>query len=104
MTDPDPIDFEMTDLVARPGPCRKAAAEETDATAARLERGQAASRFVAEATCSCGRLERTCDKRRIACRMSAAEVDAERAAMRALRGWACDRAVEVRYGSGKVKV
>jgi hypothetical protein len=71
MHDHDPIDFEMTDLPTRPGPCRKAAAEETDATAAALARDYLASEYRA---------------RRIA--------DAMRPTV----------AVEVKYGSGKVKV
>lgn len=50
MHDHDPIDFEMTDLATRPGPCRKATAEETDATAARLAGEVEAAPFIAEAT------------------------------------------------------
>lgn len=101
----DDIDFEMTDIATRPGPCRKAAAEETDATAVRLAGEAEAAPYIAEAVfCGCGRPEATCDKRRHACSMTPAQVEAEQALLRATRGWACDRAVEVKYGSGKVKV
>jgi hypothetical protein len=105
MHDHDPIDFEMTDLPTRPGPCRKAAAEETDATAAALAVEVEAAPHIAEAVfCGCGRPESTCDKRRHACSLTPAQVASEQALMRATRGWACDRAVEVKHGSGKVKV
>lgn len=72
MHDHDAIDFEMTDLPTRPGPCRKAAAEETDATAARLAGEVEAAPFI--------------DRRFNAARHKA------------------NLAVEVKHGSGKVKV
>jgi hypothetical protein len=82
MHDHDPIDFTMTDLPTRPGPCRKAAAEETDATAAALARQSEEAIHVAEA---------------IGLRTERVETLIRQA----------DRlieAVEVKYGSGKVKV
>lgn len=85
MHDHDPIDFEMTDLATRPGPCRKATAEETDATAARLAREVEAAPFIAEAVfVQHGR--NITIARRVA--------DDMRPTV----------AVEVKHGSGKVKV
>ena len=39
------LDFAMFDLPTRPGPCRKATAEEQDPVAARLARERAAAAF-----------------------------------------------------------
>lgn len=78
--DTDFIDFAMFDTPARPGPCRKAAAEETDPVAARLERERIWAEWLAHGK------------------------NSVRVVMEADRKPMSIECVEVKYGSGKVKV
>jgi hypothetical protein len=100
MHDHDPIDFEMTDLPTRPGPYRKAAAEETDATAASLAREVEAAPHIAEAAQR--RIARAAE-RVVAARLQDEAEESNASGRRYMEAKAA-LAVEVKHGSGKVKV
>jgi hypothetical protein len=100
MHDHDPIDFAMTDLPTRPGPCRKATAEEADATAAALAREVDAAPHIAEAAQR--RIARAAE-RVVAARLQDEAEESNSSGRRLMEAKAA-LAVEVRYGSGKVKV
>ena len=91
--DADFIDFAMFDTPARPGPCRKATAEESDPVAARLEYKRArAERIAREAE------ERALVAGALPCNATSIRTAVYR---REVERPEC---VEVKYGSGKVKV
>jgi hypothetical protein len=105
MHDHDPIDFAMTDLPTRPGPCRKAVAEETDATAAALAREVEAAPHIADAV-GLGTADymAACPIRIVNLQTQADMAQEYRRQVHTTMGKRGPVAVEVKYGSGKVKV
>ena len=87
------MDFAMFDLPARPGHCRKAAAEEVDPIEARLAAKRARAEYLA----------RQAEERAIAAGALSCNATSIRTAV---YRYEMDRVecVEVKYGSGKVKV
>jgi hypothetical protein len=87
------LDFAMLDLPVRPGPCRKAAAEEVDPIEARIEHKRARAERVA----------REAEERALAAGALSCNATSIRTAVyrREVERPEC---VEVQWGSGKVKV